>query len=120
MRHAVRRSGNMSFRNDTKDAQGLCAAGERCGKKGETTAAARGGHPMVVPAVRPVLCLCLTLAWGAQAAEPDEARRPAEGSGAPTTAEQVKKTEKKAPPPRPFVPTEKIKADSAISFPVDI
>jgi hypothetical protein len=64
--------------------------------------------------------LSLALACGAQAAEPNDALRPSEGSKDPAPVEQTKEPEKNTPAPRSFVPTEKIKADSAISFPVDI
>jgi len=78
------------------------------------------GYPLVYRHLGRALYLVLGLACGAQAAQPGDASQPAEGPKAPAPVEQTKDPEQRAPAPRPFVPTEKIKADSAISFPVDI
>ncbi len=120
MSHPAGRSGKVSFRNDPKDAQGLCTAGERRRRPDQTTAAGRGGSSMLVLTARTVLCLCLALAFGAQAAEPRETRPPSDDSRDPAPVEQPKEAEKSKPVPRTFVPSEQIKADSAVSFPVDI
>jgi hypothetical protein len=67
-----------------------------------------------------VLYLVLGIACGSEAAQPGDARQSVEGPKDSAPVEQTKDPEKRAPTPRPFVPTEKIKADSTISFPVDI
>ncbi len=78
------------------------------------------GYPLLYRHLGRALYLLLGLACGAQAAQPDDARPSAEGPKNPAPVEQTKDPKKRAPTPRPFVPTEKIKAGSAISFPVDI
>ncbi len=120
MTHAARDNGNMSFRNAPKDAPREDAIYRRRCHAPRTTASTGSGFLLLFRSARCMLYLCLTLACGAQAAEPNEGRRPAEGSKKNTPAERTKETERSKPVPRTFVPTEKIKADSAISFPVDI
>jgi hypothetical protein len=78
------------------------------------------GYPLLYRHLGRALYLVLGLACGAQAAPPGDARRSADGPKDPAPVEQTKDPKKRAPTPRPFVPTEKIKAGSAMSFPVDI
>ncbi len=109
---------NMSCPQTPEMAPRLGTARRKACCRPRTADGTEAGTPGLLRRAGLVLCLSLGLAWGTQAAEPDANRRPDEKAGKPATVEPPPKPKQKAP--RPFVPTEKIKADSIISFPVDI
>ncbi len=109
----------MSFRVHPGGPCRVCATRRHGQSPSETVGAAGAGNPVFPGILGGALFLCLALTWGAGAAEPEEARR-SEASGEPAPTESAEKKEKDPPTSRRFVPTEKITADSAISFPVDI
>ena len=109
----------MSFRDHPKDMRRRPGTGGRHRRRTQTWSAAPTPKPRALRLAGGLLWLCLVPVWTLQAAEPGEVRRPQESKQrAPT--EGVKKTGKVPSKLRRFVPTEKITADSAISFPVDI
>lgn len=76
--------------------------------------------------VRPLCFACLLLYMPAQAgifaadAPPAKAATPSSTSEAERNKAPVRQPAAEPPPLKQFIPTEKIKADSAVSFPVDI
>jgi hypothetical protein len=76
---------------------------------------------------RKLICLLLTLAFSMPARAVDLAVEEGAGqpqqsaAGSPRPSPEAGRAGTPKPrPPKPFVPTEKISADSAVAFPVDI
>ena len=118
MRHRATHPDDMSFHDKHTVAHKLCATYEYLCHRTQTAARVNTENPLFLRTVGCMLYLVLGLACGAQAAEPEEERRSDEDPGKTVPIEPPLEPKKNAP--RPFVPTEKITADSIISFPVDI